>query len=531
MVDFDKFEKNVKNNYGNQEFPFDEQNWEKAAKMIDDSRKGKNRGGIFLLSAVGLLFTSALVYYFGFSDGSTVLQKNELTVNQTITANEKISNGTTLTENDPAATSNNNSNEENIQSGVNTTSSNENVSVENGSNDNASEVKTNSKNNATVNNSNVTENISNTKSSTENNTSSKNETKAETKPTTTSANTVNETRSNNTPGTEGKKTTPIKSNVKSATPPVLGSNTSAYQNTVKPVAPNTTSTETGSTEKLGSTNNNSETPTKNNVVIDSTTAIVTTFVDPIENRVVDSVPPMRKSKADSLAAMQPKGDGVSYATNVKEKHNAKNILFMEAGTTYLLGWNGGGKNEAGGFNLLAGINLQHYFTGSIAAQIGVQYSTISNLTNTTHTISTVNYDLGMEQDVTSIHYQKLHYVVAPVKVTYNIGDKNIVGIGCNIGYLLNSDSKKENYKTYSSDPNAAKNNLTSTKESGYVQGFNPLDIQVGVSYRRKIYKGLSANAEFFYGLTDTKDNNFFKSNYFDRNVGFKVSLCYDLFKK
>ena len=45
MVNFDKFEKRVKETYGKQEFPFDEQNWEKAAKMIDASRQGKNRGG------------------------------------------------------------------------------------------------------------------------------------------------------------------------------------------------------------------------------------------------------------------------------------------------------------------------------------------------------------------------------------------------------------------------------------------------------------------------------------------------------
>jgi hypothetical protein len=532
MVDFDKFEKIVKNKYGNQEFPFDEQNWEKAAKMIDASRKGKNRGGIFLLSAVALLCTSGLVYYFGFSDSAKSLQKNDLAVNQVVTANENADNN-----NKPASENNSvvnaiNFNEENIQSVNNVSSSNENAGSENTSSAYSPKIKTNPKSSISIKNSNASENISDAKSVNENgNSDSGNETKAETKTNTAPTSNANETKSNNSPGSEDKKTTPIKSNVKAITPPVLGSNSNASQNNVKPAASNTNPAETGNTERLGSTNDNSKTPAKNNTIIDSTDAIATAVAEPTESMVVDSVPSIRKSKADSLAAMQPKGDGISYATNVKEKHNAKNILFMEAGTTYLLGWNSGGKNEAGGFNLLAGVNFQHYFTGSIAAQIGIQYSTISNLTNTTHTIGTVNYDLGMEQDVTSIRYQKLHYVVAPLKVTYNAGDKNIIGVGCNIGYLLNSDSKKENYKTYSSDPNATKNNFTSTKESGYVQGFNPLDIQVGVSYRRKIYKGLSANAEFFYGLTDTKNNDFFKSNNFDRNVGFKVSLCYDLFKK
>lgn len=537
MVDFDKFEKNVKDNYGNQEFPFDEQNWEKAAKLIDASRKGKNRGGIILWSATALLVTSGLVYYFGFSDSSSALKNNDIAINQTIPSTNEAGNNNTVVPDNNAATENA-SVTENTSPDANSNISNATTNTEHNSNTTVLDVKTASKTKVTVNNPAVSENASaSNPESTSGNSTASTESKAEPKTTSPSANNnVSESSANNPSNTNSspKKSTPVKSSVKSATPPVLGNNNSVAQNTTRPVSANTTPSENGNTNREGDikNDNNSVSPVKDNVtVVDSNSAIVEASVKPTESVVVDSVPAVRKSRADSLAAMLPKGDGVSYATNVKEKHNAKNIFYMEAGTTYLFGWNGSGKNEAGGFNLLAGINFQHYFTGSIAAQIGVQYSTISNLTNTTHTISTVNYDLGMEQDVTSIRYQKLHYLVAPVKVTFNAGDKNSIGVGANIGYLLNSDSKKEKYKTYSSDPNATKSNFTSTKESGYVQGFNPLDIQVGVSYRRKIYKGLSANAEFFYGLTDTKNNDFFKSDYFDRNMGFKVSLCYDLFKK
>jgi hypothetical protein len=120
-------------------------------------------------------------------------------------------------------------------------------------------------------------------------------------------------------------------------------------------------------------------------------------------------------------------------------------------------------------------------------------------------------------------------VVVPVKFAVTIRKDNIIGLGCNVGYLLNSDSKKENYTT--SNNTGTKNNLKSSKEKGSVQGFNPFDIQASVFYRRKIYKGFSVNAEFIYGLTDVKDNSFFKTNSFDRNMGFKLTLCYDLFKK
>ncbi|MBP7808286.1 MAG: hypothetical protein KA163_03240 [Bacteroidia bacterium] len=530
MVDFDKFEKNVKSKYGNQEFPFDEQNWEKAAKMIDASRQGKNRGGIFLLSAVALLCTTGLVYYFGFSDNKA-LEKNNLAANQVVAANENVvANNETGSLNETST-----ANTDNVNSNSNTSATNSTETTNELAKTNSSNLKSNSNTKTSLNSKKSTAVVTTEKAIAENNTNQTIENNSEEKTATTSS---NSDIKSNTPNSQSQKSTQTKSTSETSSSNVLGNNSTA-QNTAKPSStiPNTTATESGNTNKLGESENTeenttAETSTKNNpTVTDSSTAIVVATVKPTKTAVVDSVPPMRKSRADSLAAMLPKGDGVSYATNVKEKHNAKNILFMEAGATYLLGWNGGGKNEAGGFNLLAGINFQHYFSNTISAQIGAQYSTISNLTNTSHTISTVKYDFGMEQDVTAIKYQKLHYLVAPIKVVFNVGDKNFIGVGCNVGYLLNSDSKKENYKTNSNDPNATKNGLTSTKESGYVQGFNPFDIQVSASYRRKLYKGLSANAEFIYGLTDTKNNDFFKSNNFDRTVGFKLTLCYDLFKK
>ena len=357
----------------------------------------------------------------------------------------------------------------------------------------------------------------------------KTEEKNNTKPVSnTSENKSNESKANN----NSKKTDQPKSNKSNTIPPVLGNNNTS-NNKINETGINTVANNGGNGDKLGnpnSTNNNS--PTKTGSNSDTVNNIVALGADPVVSVVTDSSQSIKQMPVDSFKFPAiPKGDGISYATNVKMEHEHKNFLFMEAGTSYLLGWNGNGHTDAGGFNLVAGVNFQHYFTNNISAQIGVQYNSIGNMTQTSHTISTVNYDLGVEKDITSIKYQKLHYVVAPIKIAYTIQKNNIIGVGCNVAYLLNSDSKKEKYKTYSSDPNAIKNNLTSSKESGYLQGFNPIDVQISAFYRRKIYKGLSVNAEFIYGLTDTKNNTFFKSNTFERTTGFKLTLCYDLFKK
>jgi hypothetical protein len=525
MVNFDKFEKRVKETYGKQEFPFDEQNWEKAAKMIDASRQGKNRGGIFLLSAVALLCTTGLVYYFGFSDSTDALKKNSLASND-LTANKElvvkpIKNSERPIENVVAdhkknQTVNSNSSAENVNAASKTKNSSSNLSGTSGNNSAITLSKSKDPNKSI------------SESTTQNSTpETKTEEKANAKPVSNTSETKsNENKANNS----SKKTPQPKLNSKNSIPEVLGSNNSNNNTSTAKTNP-VTNGENG--DKLGnpnSTNNNS--PTRGANDNDTTNNIVALGGNPSESLVTDSFPFVKIKHADSLKfPAQIGGNGISYATNVKMEHDHKNFLFMEAGATYLLGWNGNGHTDAGGFNLVAGLNFQHYFTNNFSAQIGVQYSSIGNMTQTSHTISTVNYDLGIEKDITSIKYQKLHYVVAPIKVAYNVGKNNIIGVGCNVAYLLNSDSKKEKYTTYSDDPNAIKNNLTSSKESGYVQGFNPIDVQASVFYRRKIYKGLSANAEFIYGLTDVKNNAFFKSNTFERTTGFKLTLCYDLFKK
>jgi hypothetical protein len=532
MVDFDKFEKLVKQKYGEQEFEFDEANWNKARQMIDASRKDKNRGGFWLIASVTVMITTGLVYYFGFN-GSTDINENKVAVNEMRNNELALNSNETLKpqENSPV----NNSVSENE------TVTNETTGKTN-SNSASSEItrQTSNLNNSIPNNKagsthsdpvkNTRDTPSATNTTTENNTA-KNEMKN------TSSSETNNGSNETIVKNNSKKSETVKAGKKNNIPPVLGNNSGSNPNAhANSASGNST---TGSTDRMGESNanNSSTTNTKGNnepLVTDSMPLVMTSSIKPvgdnIETKLTDSSETIQQLPVDSfkLPATPVKGDGISYATNVKLEHEYKNFLYMEAGAAYLLGWNGGG-HEADGFNLVAGLNFQHYFTSNISAQLGAQYSSISNLTNSTHTISTRNYDLGLEQDVTTITYTKLHYVVAPVKISITVRKDNILGIGCNVGYLLNSDSKKEKYTV--NNNNSTKNNLKSTKEKGYVQGFDPFDIQVSTFYRRKLYKGFGVNAEFIYGLTDVKKNDFFKNNSFDRNVGFKVTLCYDLFKK
>lgn len=205
-----------------------------------------------------------------------------------------------------------------------------------------------------------------------------------------------------------------------------------------------------------------------------------------------------------------------------------NYFSMEAGSSYLLGWKNSDIREANGFNPLVGINYHSQVSQRTVLSIGIQYSSASNLSFNSHTSTVTKYGLGEETAVTIITPNKLHYLVAPLKLEYTLNPKNCIGFGFNAAYLLTVQSKVE---TYNEGYNITKANYTSSKTNGYTQGFSPFDIQGSVFYKRRLYKNLFLNTEFVYGLTDIKDNTFFKSKIVERNCGLKLSLVYNLFKR
>jgi hypothetical protein len=202
------------------------------------------------------------------------------------------------------------------------------------------------------------------------------------------------------------------------------------------------------------------------------------------------------------------------------------IMSFEVGATYLAGWNNHGKTDAQGFNPVVGFNYYNYLTDKLAVSFGAQYTSVSHLNYTSVTSQTIRYNLGEENAVTVITPQKVHYLAIPVKLNYMINTSNAIGIGCNVAYMLTVDSKEE---TYTERLNR-RDDYKSFKTSDYTEGFAAFDTQLSLFYRRKIYKNLSVNAEIIYGLTDIKNNSFFNSSVVERNKGIKLTLHYNLFK-
>jgi hypothetical protein len=233
------------------------------------------------------------------------------------------------------------------------------------------------------------------------------------------------------------------------------------------------------------------------------------------------------AKAQETAAASPATPAENALTENPIPAPPKRVsMCFEAGGAYLMGWKNPGATDAQGLNPVIGFNYYNHVSPQLAVSLGAQYTSIGNLVYSNHVSTVTRYGLGAETSVTVITPDKVHYLSIPVRMNYFINDRNTIGLGINVGYLLTIDAKKE---TYDERLNQRKN-YQASKTSGYTEGFKTFDAQLSVFYRRKIYKNLAVNAEAFYGLTDVKENAFFNSNVFERNTGFKLTLMYNLFK-
>ncbi|MCC6371798.1 MAG: hypothetical protein IT236_12385 [Bacteroidia bacterium] len=217
----------------------------------------------------------------------------------------------------------------------------------------------------------------------------------------------------------------------------------------------------------------------------------------------------------------------AQAINTPTLSNPRWWFFAEGGLSYAFGWKNPGIRDGNGFNPVVGVHISHALTNKLTVGLGAQYNQVSQMEYSTKVSKVISYKYTEESDVTVITPQKMYYAVLPLKLSYTINKDNLVGIGYNLAYLINVNSKVETY-------HVGINNTTDykvTRSLGYTEGIKTLDKQLAIFYRRHMAEKFWINTELYLGLDDVKDNAFFKSNVKERNSGIKVTLMYNFFSK
>jgi hypothetical protein len=519
MNELEKFDDLLRSKLSERDFPFDEHNWDKLDSRIELAEKRRKSKRFAIIFASGVALGVLIMLPF-------ILNKNSVTQQAT----QRIASTNTVNNQTAPVQSNNNS----ANTTTNTPISNSSHPTSSGSNNGVShpvasinDNKANGNNLATGNNNNsqinpvVASSTKKQKASASTNDKTNNpyqysyvRAKKEKH--------LNKSANNNSVG--------VTQNANSSTinPAVASNNdvlkTTQGQNTNNETVNNNTSTTGASNPNTDQTNN-----------ITQNTNSVTTNETP--SNTVASTPKTSgsdsaASKDNSTLANKDKtsspdsaDDNFSNMVPPKKISSSLTLVSIDGGAGYSFGWMKDGATQGSGISPAFGISTTHYFNAKWSAYLGIQFNELTNI-NTLYSSSTDQYSFGLNSNVNSVTLKTFYYAAVPIRLQYCFGFKNLIGIGVNVLYLVNTSSS---VVTYNQDYFGT-SGYTSANKSGYMDGINSLDVQAVIAYKRKIYNRLSAGVEFYYGLLNIEDESFFNDNTFARNSGLKLIFSYDIIK-
>jgi hypothetical protein len=530
---------------GSKEFNFDADSWEQARAMVDASREEKKKRPVawIFLSAAMLIVGGFALYLFNSSEpsehtsvASTPENKQTETPVENKSSETKENQNTTpekpiitsenktkedhivpVTENNSAKKEITSVNKKKTDDAVNTERKNTRKYAAIKNESEGKEIVTNVKTTETKSENTVT--VSETKTASENSSVPAVTKKPKKKSKKDQSENVIPSLAVNVKNTENKK--PVKTSFEKGNAETVDK-TTAKDPVVKQSNPAETKSEVKSETKTPeSVNEGSDVPASSTTIAAASSTVEEIKSNTATNPVTETTVSVSENvtKVDSATAIT--------QTPARPPKVYNGTVSLEGGINYFLGYKNPGKRDGRGYNPIAGINYSTRIYKRIGITLGAQYYSVGQLSFSNHTSKITRYRLGEESDVTVITPTTLHYIGFPVLFGFNLNDKHSFGVGCNVGYLMNVTGKVETYN----ENFKGISNLESSKTMGYTEGFRPFDTQLLLMYKRKIINDLYVNTGFVIGLSDIKDNAFFNSNVYERNLGVKFTLSYNLIKK
>ena len=228
--------------------------------------------------------------------------------------------------------------------------------------------------------------------------------------------------------------------------------------------------------------------------------------------------------ADSSHAINAEAKNAILTDSVINKKKYKDAFVFELGLAQSFGWKYlSREREAIGRSPVFGISYAKTIHPKFWCQFGLRYQSVSPLFSSSK-VSRVGYytGYGEESTVTTITPVRLHYLIAPFKCHLVLNEHHHLGLGLNVGYLMNVSAK---VTAYNEKPGYTGPTQTST-QSGYMQGFHWIDAQLAASYTYKLNSEWALHSELYYGWIDIKEDAFFNRIQIERNSGIKLSLLY-----
>jgi hypothetical protein len=178
-------------------------------------------------------------------------------------------------------------------------------------------------------------------------------------------------------------------------------------------------------------------------------------------------------------------------------------------------------------NAFAGVNFGVFLPKKFILSVGAQVYNVSNITQPFYTQTRYDYDFGYTGTHTNVTANSLFYASVPVKISYPLSRKSRIGAGINMGMLFSGMSTVETYN----ESDLVKSNVTETKVKGYYEGVNKMNTMISAFYTYRLNYRLSVNGEIMLGLSDVYKNSVTNNGTFERNMGARLSLQYDIIRR
>lgn len=170
-----------------------------------------------------------------------------------------------------------------------------------------------------------------------------------------------------------------------------------------------------------------------------------------------------------------------------------------------------------------GVTYSRYLNAGFSLQANLLYSARSEV-NTLKKFDAKYYDFGSKTEQISIENKRLVYLELPIMVNYSVAKHNVM-VGGSMNYLLTAYND-----VHTTITEGGMEETNTTKEWGYVNGFNSFDFALVAGYEYLLMPNWSIGGRVNYGLTDITKNDYFKSNSYDNNMQFRIYVKYSPFR-
>lgn len=194
------------------------------------------------------------------------------------------------------------------------------------------------------------------------------------------------------------------------------------------------------------------------------------------------------------------------------------FLYMQLSAAIMKGFEGNiNSNTTWGISptLSIGFGKQLNKRFSVTVQPGVTYFNAVNMEKKTKSYM---YSFGIDSSDFVVTYKKMYQLQLPLGVQYHIFNKQSILAMLGLSYILNVQNKVEDQgKSYTT--------------TGYRDGINPLDIFLQLGYNYQINNRFLLQVAYYQGFKNLTQQDYFKTQYENKQKGILLSLRYNFIKK